>query len=201
MRWIALAIVAMLACTQNPVQAEDAAAQFSTKLFSDACLSNFGHLDKVQAWAVDRHLPPILNPQALAVFVWPRDSGRAWAVRDASGRFVLSIRTDPESCIVWAQTVDAPEVEAAFKKLVDDTRKPGIDVRVDRDKTTEIPNGRVRVQVYRFWSGSPETGFALALAAVNRSGGPFQAMIKTQRVLERDDPIDPGIPLEPPPTK
>jgi hypothetical protein len=66
-----------------------------------------------------------------------------------------------------------------------------------RNGSIEVPSANVHVQVYRFWT-KPETSFALALATVNRSGGPFQAMIQTQRVIAADDPIDPEIPLEPP---
>jgi hypothetical protein len=38
----------------------------------------------------------------------------------------------------------------------------------------------------------------LALATVNRPGGPFQAMLETQRLVEPDDTINPMVPLEPP---
>jgi hypothetical protein len=40
--------------------------------------------------------------------------------------------------------------------------------------------------------------FALVMASVSRSGGPFQAMLETQRVFDRDDAINPMVPLEPP---
>jgi len=36
------------------------------------------------------------------------------------------------------------------------------------------------------------------MASVSRSGGPFQAMLETQRVFGRDDAINPMVPLEPP---
>jgi len=115
-----------------------------------------------------------------------------------AGHFVLSTRFDPESCIVWAQAADAGEVEAGFKRIVDDARRPGVQVTVDQDKTVDVPSATVHIQVIRFWTGQPDTAFALALAAVNRSGGPFQAMIQTQRLIASDDPIDPEIPLSPP---
>jgi hypothetical protein len=36
------------------------------------------------------------------------------------------------------------------------------------------------------------------MAAVSRSGGPFQAMFETQRLVGRDDAINPLVPLLPP---
>ena len=35
-----------------------------------------------------------------------------------------------------------------------------------------------------------------AVATVSRSGGLFQAMLEKQRLIERDDAIDPIVPLE-----
>jgi hypothetical protein len=214
MRSIGLATAAIaLAWSAAPARAEDAAAQFAVAVFDQACVQNFGHLDRVGDWALNRDLAPIDNPLALQVFLGYRVSahthehsvagggvlnlGQAWAVPAPSGRFVLSTRFDPESCIVWAQTADQADVEAGFKAMIDRASKPGVAVTLDQDKSIEVPSASVHVQVYRFWT-KPETSFALALATVNRSGGPFQAMIQTQRVIAADDPIDAEIPLEPP---
>jgi len=202
-----------LAWSTAPARAEDVAAQFTVALFDQACVQNFGHLDRVGDWALNRDLAPIVNPLALQVYMGFRVSahthehsvagggvlnlGQAWAVPGPSGHFVLSTRFDPESCIVWAQAADQTEVEAGFKALIGRASKPGVIVTLDQDKSIEVPNAKVHVQVYRFWI-KPETSFALVLATVNRSGGPFQAMIQTQRVIAAADPIDPEIPLEPP---
>jgi len=212
MKWIALAAAAALGFASSSASADDATRQFA-KLFTDVCPANFGHLDKVEDWATDRHLPPILNPQAVAVFAGQPNmdgtmrsvagggvpgSGRAWAFGDASGHFVVATRDDPESCVVWAQKADPAEVEAVYRKTVEDVSKPGTDVKLVEDKNADIPGGRVHIPVYRFWSGSALTSVALAMAAVSRSGGPFQAMLEMQRVIGRDDTINPMVPLAPP---
>jgi hypothetical protein len=111
---------------------------------------------------------------------------------------VLATRMDPESCVLWAQTAEATAVEAAFVKLIQLASRPGADVKLVEDKTVDIPSGQVHIRVYRVWSGSPMNSFAMVLASVNRSGGPFQAMLETQRLFNRDDPINPMVPLEPP---
>jgi hypothetical protein len=212
MKLIALAMVTGLVFGSNAVSADDAARRLA-QLFSDACLANFGHLDKVEDWATDRHLAPILNPGAVAVFAGQPNmdgtmrsvagggvpgSGRAWAVGDESGHFVLATRADPESCVVWAQKADPAEVEAAYSRAVEEASKPGTDVKLVEDKNADIPGGRVHIRVYRVWSGSALTSVALAMAAVTRPGGPFQAMLETQRVIARDDIINPMVPLVPP---
>jgi len=212
MKCIVFAIVAALACVGNAARADEAAASF-TKLFTDVCLAKFGHLDKIDDWAEDQNLPRITNPQALAMFAGKpnRDgtmvsvagggvpgSGKAWAVRDPAGRFVVATRLDPESCVAWAQKADSAEVEAAFAKMVEAASTPGSDVKLVEDENADIPNGQVHIRVYRVWSGSPMNSLALVMASVSRSGGPFQAMLETQRVFDRDDAINPMVPLEPP---
>jgi hypothetical protein len=212
MRFIAFAIVAALACVGNAARADEAAASFA-RLFTDVCLARFGHLDKIEDWAADQKLPRITNPQALAIFAGKpnRDgkmvsvagggvpgSSKAWAVSDPAGRFVVATRLDPESCIAWAQEADSAEVEAAFANMVETASTPGADVKLVEDKHADIPNGQVHIRVYRVWAGSPMNSFALVMASVSRSGGPFQAMLETQRVFDRDDAINPMVPLEPP---
>jgi hypothetical protein len=213
MKRLAFAAAAVLAALGQPARADEAAANF-VKLFSDVCLDKFGHLDKVEDWAWEQNLPPITNPQALAVFAGKpnRDgkmvsvagggvpgSGKAWAVHDPAGRFVVATRLDPESCVAWAQKADPAEVNAAYEKMVAQAAAgPGVEVKQAEDRNADIPDGAVHIRVYRVWSGSPLNSYALVMAAVSRPGGPFQAMLETQRLVERDDAINPMVPLEPP---
>jgi hypothetical protein len=212
MKWMALAAAAALGLAGSAARADDAAGQFA-KLFADVCMAKFGHLDQVEDWATGQHLPPIRNPQALAVFAGQPNtdgtirsvagggvpgSGKAWAVRDAAGHFVLATRDDPESCIAWAEQADPAAVEALYRKMVADAATPGADVKLVQDRNADIPDGHVHILVYRVWSGSALTSAALVMAAVSRSGGPFQAMLETQRVIAIDDAINPMVPLGPP---
>ena len=59
-------------------------------------------------------------------------SGKAWAVHDPAGRFVLATRLDPESCVVWAQKADPGEVDAAYAKMVAQAVAPGIGSEASR---------------------------------------------------------------------
>jgi hypothetical protein len=213
MKWIALAAAAAFGLAGSPARAEDAATQFA-KLFSTVCVAKFGHLTTIEDWATGQNLPPISNPRALAVFAGRPNldgtmrsvagggvpgSGRAWAVHGDPGRFVLATRLDPESCVVWAQTADPAAVEAAYARIVADAATPGTDVKLVDDRTANIPDGKVHIRVYRLWSGSALNSIALVMAAVSRAGGPFQAMLETQRVVDPDEAINPMVPLEPPP--
>jgi hypothetical protein len=213
MKWIALAAAAALGLVGTPARADEAATSFA-KLFNDVCVAKFGHLDKIEDWASGQNLPPISNPRALAMFAGRPNmdgtmrsvagggvpgSGRAWAVPDPAGHFVIATRLDPESCVAWAQRADPAEVEAAYAKMVVAASTPGTEVKLVEDKTANIPDGQVHIRVYRFWSGSALNSVALVMAAVSRSGGPFQAMLETQRVVDPDDAINPMVPLEPPP--
>ena len=212
MKRLVFAAAAVLALVGSPARADEAAANF-VKLFSDVCIAKFGHLTDVWDWADNQNLAPITNPQALAVFAGKpnRDgkmvsvagggvpgSGQAWAVHDPAGRFVLATRLDPESCVVWAQKADPGEVDAAYAKMVAQAVTPGVEVKLSDDRTVDIPDGKVHIRVYRVWSGSALNSYALVVATVSRAGGPFQAMLETQRLVEQDDVINPMVPLEPP---
>jgi hypothetical protein len=212
MKRLVFAAAAVLALVGSPARADEAAANF-VKLFSDVCIAKFGHLTDVWDWADNQNLAPITNPQALAVFAGKpnRDgkmvsvagggvpgSGQAWAVHDPAGRFVLATRLDPESCVVWAQKADPGEVDAAYAKMVAQAVAPGVEVKLSDDRTVDVPDGTVHIRVYRVWSGSALNSYALVVATVSRSGGPFQAMLETQRLVEQDDVINPMVPLEPP---
>jgi hypothetical protein len=214
MKWIAVGAAVTLMFMGGSARADDAAAKFA-ELFTSVCLDKFGNLDKIEDWASEQNLPPISNPQALAVFAGRPNidgtmrsfagggvpgSGKAWAVHDPAGRFVVATRLDPESCIAWAQQADPADVEAAYAKMVETASTSGSDVKLVEDKKVDIPNGQVHIRVYRIWLGSAMNSFALVMAAVNRSGGPFQAMLETQRVYDRDDIINPMVPLVPPPS-
>ena len=212
MKRLAFAAAAALAMVGQPARADESATNF-VKLFNDVCIAKFGHLTSVWDWADSEHLAPITNPQALAVFAGKPNkdgkltsfagggvpgSGKAWAVHDPAGRFVLATRLDPESCVVWAQQADPGEVDAAFAKMVAQAVAPGVEVKQADDRTVNIPDGTVHIRVYRVWSGSALNSYALAVATVSRAGGPFQAMLETQRLVEPDDAINPMVPLEPP---
>ena len=212
MKRLAFAAAAALALVGQPALADESATNF-VKLFNDVCIGKFGHLTMVWDWADSQNLLPITNPQALAVFAGRPNkdgkmtsfagggvpgSGKAWAVNDPAGRFVLATRLDPESCVAWAQKADPSEVDAAYAKLVAQAAGPGIEVKLADDKTVNIPDGTVHIRIYHVWSGSPLNSYALVAATVSRSGGPFQAMLETQRLVERDDVINPFVPLQPP---
>ena len=212
MKWTALAAAAVLVCAGHAARADDAATSF-TRLFNDVCLAKFGHLSAVEDWAEQRNLPRLRNPQAVAIFAGKpnRDgkmlsfagggvpgSGKAWLVHDQTGRFVLATRLDPESCVTWALKAEPAAVEAAYAKMVAAMSPPGATVKVVEDRTADIPDGSVHIRVTRIWAGAPSNSLALALATVSRPGGPFQAMLETQRVFDPADVINPMVPLEPP---
>ena len=118
MKQLAFAVAAAATLVGQPARADEAAANF-VKLFSDVCVAKFGHLTTVWDWADDQKLLPITNPKALAVFAGKPNrsdgkmlsfagggvpgSGKAWAVDDPAGRFVLATRLDPNPRRVGAE--------------------------------------------------------------------------------------------------
>ena len=116
-------------------------------------------------------------------------------MKDPADRFVLVTRLDPESCVAWAQKAEPADVEAAYSNMVESAATAGADVALADDRRAGIPNGQVHIRIYRVWSGSALTSVALVMATVNRSGGPFQAMLETQRLVQCDDLVNPMVPF------
>ena len=111
--------------------------------------------------------------------------GQAWRFPGPRGAWLLSTRFNPGLSARVAPSRGSAEVEAGFKAMIDRASKPGeVIVTLDRDDRMECPAHQCpRVLKSGMGSGPSQRSFALALATVNRSGGPFQAMIQTQRVI------------------
>ena len=180
----ALAVLSFL-ITAPFAWANDPGANLVTKLFIDACVPNMGHPEKVRAWAEANHLQPVTNPAALGVFVGPGGKGAAWAVPSNSGSFALSIRGTTEGCAAWARTADPQEVEAKFKVLVEGVKRPGLELRVDHDKTTPTPVGKAHALVYNVSAVGAHTGFEFTMLTAERPGGAFQASLQVAQATSR----------------
>lgn len=165
--------------------ANDPGANLVTKLFIDACLPNMGHPEKVRAWAEANRLQPVTNPAALGVFVGPGGKGAAWAVPSNTGSFALSLKGTTEACAAWARAADPQEVEAKFKTLVEGVKRPGLELRVDQDKTTPTPFGEAHALVYNVTAVGAHAGFEFTMLTAERVGGAFQASLQVAQATSR----------------
>lgn len=162
----------------SPAQAADDKAAFLVKLFDAVCIPNMDNPDGIRAWAAAQHLSQVGSPRALDVFVGPGGKGAAWAVPTEIGNFAISIRGSTQGCAVWARAADPVEVEKDFKTIVKGVRRPGINVRVDKDATTETPVGRARELVYNVIAPGAPSGHEFIMLTAERSGGAFQASLQ-----------------------
>jgi hypothetical protein len=176
------AAVLLLAMMSQLASAEDAAASFLVKLFSNVCLPNVGHPEKVRGWASEMKLSEVTTPAALETFVGPGGKGAAWAVPTSIGSFALSIRGTTEACAVYARSADPTEVERYFRRIMQGVARPGIGVTVAKDSTAPGANGSVRLLSYAVSAtDSPGSGFLYTLTTAEKTGGAFQASLQAAR--------------------
>lgn len=176
------AVVLLLAMMSPQASAEDAAASFLVKLFSNVCLPDAGHPEKVRAWASEMKLSEVTTPAALDIFVGPGGKGAAWAVPTSIGSFALSIRGTTEACAVYARAADPTEVERYFRKIMEGIARPGITVTVAKDSTEPGAHGSVRLLSYAVSAADNHgPGFLYTLTTAGRTGGAFQASLQAAR--------------------
>ena len=176
---VLLASMAILAINvPEPATAADSPAEFVTKLFTDACVTNLARPGKVREWAEAHRLAQIDAPAALGIFVGPGANGGAWAIPAAQGSFALSIRGTTQACAVWARTADPDEVLANFQTLVDGVKRPGIVVAVEKDETSSGPSGNIHALAYSVGTPDSRGRFILTLLTAERPGGAFQASMQ-----------------------
>ena len=172
--WLAV----VLALGSQASFAGDAASGFVVGLFMKVCVPNMGQPSKVQAWAEDRHLREITDPVPLKVFVGEGSQGKAWAVPTQYGSFALSIRGTTQACAVWARAADPDEVETDFKRLIEGSKRPGLNVTVFEDQVSSSPAGKVHELVYQLSAAGAPTGFLFTMLTVERPGSAFQASLQ-----------------------
>lgn len=176
-RKLALLLGVTLALGSQAASADPAAA-FVVGMFMRICVPSMGQPSKVQAWADELHLNEITDPLPLQVFVGEGSRGKAWAVPTKYGSFALSIRGTTQACAVWARAAEPGEVEANFKKLIDGTKRPGLNITVIADQTVSSPAGQAHELVYELSAQGARTGFVFTMLTVERPGGAFQASLQ-----------------------
>ncbi len=118
------------------------------------------------------------SPTALGLFVGPGSGGIAWAVPSPIGNFALSIRGRTEGCAVWARTANPLDVEMAFKRILEGVKRPGLEVRTDKDNVDPSPAGQVRSIVYNVRPVAAPTGYEFIMIAAENPGAAFQASMQ-----------------------
>jgi hypothetical protein len=178
---VGILVVGLIAAPPS-MAADDASANFLTRLYMTVCIPNVGQPENVRAWAADKHLQPVTNEVALNVFVGPGDNGGAWAVPAAFGSFALSLRGKSQACAVWARTASPSEVEEHFKTILENAARPGVDVALVKDSRDATPVGSVHTLVYSVTGTDKRVGgFLYSMQVMDRPGGAFQASMQAAR--------------------
>ncbi|MCG1017588.1 MULTISPECIES: hypothetical protein [Burkholderiaceae] len=175
---VVLFLALALSLTSHTAFAADLAAHTVVRLFIDACIPNMGKPEDVRKWAEKMNLREITDPIPLYVFVGEGKKGKAWAVPTRYGNFALAIRGQTQACAVYAQAAKADEVESMFRKIVEGSKRPGMNFDVLEDKTLEEPTGNTRVLVYELSAIGASTGFVFIMLTTEHPDGAFQASLR-----------------------
>lgn len=138
----------------GPPGANDYNAEVTFRMFTATCMRRLGKADDIMAWARQVRLTPVNDPQALATFVGAAGTssaqgsakGGAWILPSPNDRkFTLSIRATSKTCAVWAETGDPATAEYLFKKLIEDSKRPGTTIATDDDQSFTTATGKSRL--------------------------------------------------------
>jgi hypothetical protein len=176
-------IVAIITTPVRAADEGDGQANYLTRLYMAACIPNMGHPERVRAWAEDHHLQEITDPIPLSVFVGPGDGGAAWSVPTSIGAFAISIRGGSHACATYARQANPVLVESNFKTIVDGVKRPGIEVRVERDETVPTAYGKGRTLAYIVTLPDADKGFEQIMQTMEKPGGGFQAVLMLGGVM------------------
>ena len=183
MRILVVTLVLITAAITPARAADDPAANVILRAFMGICIPDMGYPDRIRAYAQDNHLPVITDTTALTMFSGSEDKGEAWALPSPYGNFALSIRSKTQACAVWARHADPQLIETDFRKIVEGSKRPGLDLTIYQDKTTTGPYGKNRELVYLEQIDGANWGFAFTMLTAEHDGGPFQASLQVARFV------------------
>jgi acyl-coenzyme A synthetase/AMP-(fatty) acid ligase len=180
-RYLAASVASLFILATTPSFADDPAANFVTRLFTEVCIPNMGHPDKVRAWADQKKLPRIDSPEALRVFVGAGANGSAWYLPSSLGNFSLSIRGTTEACAVWAREANPADVDTMFRKIMEGVKRPGLQVAIFDQQNRLTPVGEARSLVYSVRPTTGPNGFLFTLLTSQNPGSAFQVSMQVAR--------------------
>lgn len=141
--WLILALLPALAAAQPthaPTSKASAQDPFS-ELFDTACMQHIGAPARLQSLMEANELAPL--PPAEAATLLQGQSGLAWMVPLASGRYAVSW-ADDGTCTVYAEKADPAVVQKGFARLMQAAPKP-LQIR-SLPSRDSLPGDQVAIQ-------------------------------------------------------
>ena len=162
----------------EPQRNNDYNAEVTFRMFTATCMRRLGKADDIMTSARQVRLTPVNDPQALATFVGAAGTsaatgsakGGAWILPSPNDRkFTLSIRANTRTCAVWAEAGDPTTAEYLFKKLIDDSKRPGTSIATDDDQSFTTATGKSRLLSMSVTDASGE-GYQFTFMGGDKSG-------------------------------
>lgn len=179
---VLLAVQSAPQAGQSPKMGEptrnDYNAEVTFRMFTATCMRRLGKADDIMAWARQVRLTAVNDPQALATFVGAAGTsaaqgstkGGAWILPSPNDRkFTLSIRANTKTCAVWAEAGDPATAEYLFKKLIEDSKRPGTEIATDDDQSFTTASGKSRLLTMSVTDASGE-GYQFTFMGGDKSG-------------------------------
>lgn len=160
--------------------ADDQRANSLVGVFTQACLPNVGNPRAVRAWAAEKHLTPVTNPDGQRMFIGDGSDGAAWFFQVADVPAVLSIRSQTQACAIYGEAADPVVFREWFEMIVRSlTTTPGIKATTLREDDQIGQYGhRVGKVVLVAPFEHPPTGRIFTLITNERPGGAYQVTLQ-----------------------
>lgn len=159
--------------------AEDPRANSLVLVFTEVCLPNVGNPDAVYAWAAEKKLAPVTNPEGRKVFVGDGNEGAAWFFRVADITAVLSIRSQTKTCAIYGEKADVEAFQKWFDSIVSTIVGGGAKATtlMDQDQVGEFGHHVGKMILLKGFE-KPPAWRVMTLITNERPGGAYQVTMQ-----------------------
>jgi hypothetical protein len=177
-RWVAIAALAMVACTAalaQDVRGADEASRPApdaiVRVFIEACVIPEGELTAAVDWAVNHGFSPADQSVVDVRPLLGGQAGNVFTMPDTSAPVLLAV-TNERRCTVWAERVSGPSLRRAFQQAAAQLATRGARVSTMFDRTIERGGAwRQHLQVrYRRVGGTQDFGIGVVTTVVAAAG-------------------------------
>ena len=168
-------LAAVIMGGQSVAYAADPASAFLGKVFTEACVHNFGKPDAVRSWAAQNRLAAISDPNLVKAYSDDKPNAAVWSIPNAPGNVFLSLMYSGLACSVSVEAANPAEAEAVFNGIVTNAAGSDASPTVTTDESRPSGHGQIHVLSYQVNAASPKAVMRFSLMTVEQPGAVFQA--------------------------
>ena len=180
-----------------PANDAESQADYATSLFMQSCVANLTKPADLTRWIQEHELRKV--PAELEGRILAGQTGEVWSAGNSLGVFLLIVVPIDErvnQCSVWAQHADAARLNEHFKRLLEGTARPGLQVEAVSDGPIKGPGGEYRQLVYYVHKEGVELGFVFVATTSPSEDAEVQGRLMTSPGQGRKIVLPGGLPKD-----